>query len=121
MGADRLGAARSGTGKGEFLWCKADIQDMVEPQTFRTPLSVEVTEYSRVERRPAIAAGKRCRRQEDSAAQVHSSTFKPGTFAKCRTLWVTRMARSDSAWDAISRSMLPMGVPARSSAHRVRA
>jgi hypothetical protein len=51
----------------------------------------------------------------------HSSTLSPGTDAKCRTLFVTTVASSATACEAIIRSRLPIGLPARSSAARMRA
>jgi len=51
----------------------------------------------------------------------HSSTLSPGTDAKCRTLLVTTVASTATACEAIMRSRLPIGLPARSSAARMRA
>lgn len=47
-----------------------------------------------------------------------SSAFNPATRLNSRVLFVTTVRPSARAWAAISRSMLPIGVPARSNSAR---
>ena len=51
----------------------------------------------------------------------HSCRFNPGTLEKCFRLFVTSVERSEIACDAISKSILPIGVPACSRVQRSRA
>jgi len=46
-----------------------------------------------------------------SADAAQSSILRPPMRLNSRVLWVTRVASSASAWDAIHRSLAPMGVP----------
>lgn len=48
---------------------------------------------------------------QSATSEAQSSTLKPLTRANSRVLCVTSVAASASAWQAIQRSLAPIGVP----------
>src|SRR6266403_2532418 len=70
---------------------------------------------------PAHARRKSSRATLAVTDQLHTSTLRPGTLEKCLILFVTSVIPWDTACDAISRSMFPIGLPARSNSVRIRA
>jgi outer membrane protein TolC len=51
--------------------------------------------------------------------QLHTSTLRPGTFEKCLRLFVTTVIPWETACEAMRRSILPIGLPARSNSERI--
>lgn len=50
-------------------------------------------------------------RNQAGRAVTQSSTRRPATRVNSRVLWVTKVASSARAWQAIHKSLAPMGVP----------
>jgi hypothetical protein len=83
--------------------------------------SISMSAASRVPRLAANVIGARLANPGFGQGLFHSCRFNPGALEKCFRLFVTSVERSEMACDAISKSILPIGVPACSRANRSRA
>ena len=95
-----------------------DIDTQVRSVLTRIDANLSVPRAGRV---PGSAARRKVGGIRGQGLTFHSSRFNPGTLEKCFRLFVTSVERSEIACDAISKSMLPIGVPACSRAQRRRA